>query len=36
MKPLRVAPWVVIEDLQSIYDFHKAHSISKALRIVEE
>ena len=35
-KPLRVAPWVVPEDLQAIYDYHKAHSLPKAERIVAE
>lgn len=35
-KPLLVAPWVVPEDLQAIYDYHKTHSLSKAERIVAE
>ena len=36
MKPLKVARWVVQQDLQAIYDYHSANSISKAERIVEE
>lgn len=35
-KPLRIAPWVVPEDLQSIYDYHRQFSLSKAERIVAE
>lgn len=35
-KPLRIAPWVVPEDLQAICDYHKAFSPAKADRIVEE
>ena len=36
MKPLKVAPWVVPEDLQTIYDYHRQRSVAKAERIVEE
>ncbi len=35
-KPLKIAPWVVIEDLQSIYDYHLPLSFAKAERIVAE
>lgn len=35
-KPFRIAPWVVPEDLQSIYDYHKQLSPDKAERIVAE
>ncbi len=35
-KPLKIAPWVVPEDLQAIYDYHKAFSAAKAERIVAE
>ena len=35
-KPLKIAPWVIPEDLQSIYDYHKLLSIAKAERIVVE
>jgi hypothetical protein len=35
-KPLRIAPWVVPEDLQAVYDYHKAQSLPKAERIVAE
>jgi hypothetical protein len=35
-KPLRVPPWVVSEDLQAIYDYHKVQSVPKAERIVVE
>jgi len=35
-KPLKIAPWVVPEDLQSIYDYHKQLSVAKAERIVAE
>lgn len=35
-KPLLVAPWVVTEDLQSIYDYHRAFSEPKAERILAE
>lgn len=35
-KPLKIAPWVVPEDLQSIYDYHKLLSCAKAERIVVE
>jgi plasmid stabilization system protein ParE len=35
-KPLKIAPWVVPDDLQGIYDYHKLLSIAKADRIVEE
>ena len=35
-KQLKVAPWVVPGDLQSIYDYHKQLSLAKAERIVAE
>jgi plasmid stabilization system protein ParE len=35
-KPLKIAPWVVPEDLQAIYDYHKPFSAAKAERIVAE
>ena len=35
-KQLRIAPWVVPEDLQAIYDYHKAVSPPKADRILAE
>ena len=35
-KPLKIAPWVVVEDLQAIYDYHLALSFEKAERIVAE
>ncbi len=35
-KPLRIVPWVVSEDLQGIYDYHRAFSAAKAERIVLE
>ena len=35
-KPFRIAPSVVPEDLQSIYDYHKFLSLDKAERIVAE
>jgi plasmid stabilization system protein ParE len=35
-KPLRIAPRVVPEDLQAIYDFHRIQSVAKAERIVAE
>lgn len=35
-KPLKIAPWVVIEDLQAIYDYHLPLSREKAERIVAE
>lgn len=35
-KPLKVARWVVMEDLQGIYDYHRTFSQAKAERIVEE
>ena len=35
-KPLKIAPWVVPEDLQTIYDYHRAFSEAKAERIVAE
>ena len=35
-KPLKIAPWVVVEDLQAIYDYHLALSVEKAERIVAE
>ena len=35
-KPLKIAPWVVPEDLQNIYDYHKLLSVAKAERIVAE
>lgn len=36
IKPLKIAPWVVPDDLQAIYDYHRALSLSKAERIVAE
>ena len=35
-KPLKIAPWVVIEDLQAIYNYHCSFSPEKAERIVSE
>lgn len=35
-KPLKIAPWVVPEDLQAIYDYHRLLSVAKAERIVDE
>jgi plasmid stabilization system protein ParE len=35
-KPLRIAPWVVAQDLQSIYDYHRLFSLPKAERILAE
>lgn len=35
-KPLKIAPPVVPEDLQSIYDYYKLLSAAKAERIVAE
>lgn len=35
-KPFRIAPWVVPQDLQAIYDYHRAFSVTKAERIVAE
>ena len=35
-KPLKVAPWVVPNDLQAIYDYHKNLSLPKAERVVAE
>lgn len=35
-KPLKIAPWVVPQDLQAIYDYHKPFSEPKADRIVAE
>lgn len=35
-KPLKIAPWVVVEDLQAIYDYHLPLSLEKAERIVAE
>ena len=35
-KSLRIAPWVVPEDLQAIYDYHRQLSLAKAERIVAE
>jgi plasmid stabilization system protein ParE len=35
-KPLKIAPWVVVEDLQAIYDYHCVLSVEKAERIVAE
>lgn len=35
-KPLKIAPWVVPEDLQAIYDYHRQLSVTKAERIVDE
>ncbi|EIP99131.1 hypothetical protein OpiT1DRAFT_03635 [Opitutaceae bacterium TAV1] len=36
MKPLKVARWVIENDLQGIYDYHAAYSIPKAERILAE
>ena len=36
MKPLKVAYWVVPDDLQAIYDYHAANSLQKAERIIDE
>ncbi len=35
-KSLKLAPWVVSEDLQSIYDYYRPLSLEKAERIVAE
>ncbi len=35
-KPFKIAPWVVPEDLQTIYDYHRLFSVEKAERILEE
>lgn len=35
-KPLKIAPWVVPEDLQAIYDYHRLLSVAKAERIITE
>ncbi|MEO5958891.1 MAG: type II toxin-antitoxin system RelE/ParE family toxin [Opitutaceae bacterium] len=35
-KPLKIASGVVPEDLQAIYDYHRAFSAAKAERIVAE
>ncbi len=35
-KPLKIAPWVVPEDLQAIYDYHRMFSVAKAERIIAE
>jgi hypothetical protein len=34
-KPLKIAPWVVPEDLQAIYDYHRLLSVVKAERILD-
>ncbi len=36
IKSLKIAPWVVPEDLQAIYDYHRQLSLAKAERIVAE
>lgn len=36
IKPLKIAPWVVPEDLQAIYDYHRLLSLAKAERIIAE
>ena len=36
MKPLKVARWVIADDLQAIYDYHVAYSVPKAERILAE
>jgi plasmid stabilization system protein ParE len=36
MKPLKVAWWVVGQDLQAIYDYHHSYSPAKAERILAE
>jgi len=33
---LKIAPWVVPGDLQTIYDYHKQFSVAKAERIIAE
>jgi hypothetical protein len=35
-KPLKIAPWVVPDDLQAIFDYHRLFSPPKADRIVAE
>ena len=35
-KPLKIAPWVVPNDLQAIYDYHRVLSLAKAERILDE
>ena len=35
-KPVRIARWVVPQDLQAIYDYHRGHSVAKAGRILAE
>lgn len=35
-KSLRIAPWVVRDDLQAIYDYHRLFSAAKAERILLE
>lgn len=35
-KPLKIAPWVIPEDLQAIYDYHRLLSVAKAERILTE
>lgn len=35
-KTLKIAPWVVLEDLQAIYDYNIELSLEKAERIVAE
>ncbi|HEY9250337.1 MAG TPA: type II toxin-antitoxin system RelE/ParE family toxin [Rariglobus sp.] len=35
-KPFLIAPWVVPQDLQAIYDYHRTFSQAKADRIVAE
>ena len=36
IKPLKIAPRVVPDDLQAIYDYHKLFSAGKAERILAE
>jgi plasmid stabilization system protein ParE len=35
-KQLKIAPWVIPQDLQAIYDYHHQFSTAKAERIVAE
>ncbi|HUG09713.1 MAG TPA: type II toxin-antitoxin system RelE/ParE family toxin [Opitutaceae bacterium] len=35
-KPLKIAPRVVPDDLQAIYDYHRQFSVAKAERIIGE
>ncbi|ACB74700.1 type II toxin-antitoxin system RelE/ParE family toxin [Opitutus terrae] len=35
-KAVKIVPWVVSDDLQAIYDYHRCFSAEKAERILEE